>query len=92
MEITTSITWIFMVLIATLWQHSRHTSYVAPLEYFLDDRLKGLMCTFYTLSGNVGHILHYIKVFQPPYKWTEEKQNINTQTVAFQTHILCGSS
>jgi hypothetical protein len=49
--------------------------------------------TFYTLSGYFGHKLHYIiKVLQPPYKWTQEKQNINTHTVAFQTHKLCGSS
>jgi hypothetical protein len=48
--------------------------------------------TFYTLSGYFDHKLHYIKVLQPPQKWTQEKQNINTQTVAFQTHKLCGSS
>jgi hypothetical protein len=44
--------------------------------------------TFYTLSGYFGHKLHYIKVLQPPKKWTQEKQNINTHTVAFQTQIM----
>jgi hypothetical protein len=48
--------------------------------------------TFYTLSWYFGHKLHYIKLLQPPKKWTQEKQNINTQTVAFQTHKLCKSS
>jgi hypothetical protein len=37
-------------------------------------------CTFSTLSGYVGHKLHYIKVLQPPYNWTEKTEYQHTDS------------
>jgi hypothetical protein len=81
-----------------------HTEYQRQHSGILDTHIMWLLlsiflmtyetesCTFYTLSRYFGHKLHCINVLQPPKKWTEEKQNINTQTGEFQTHNLCGYS
>jgi hypothetical protein len=46
---------------------------------------------FYNLSCQFAHELHYIGVGPPTKRWYEKEMNINTRTVALQTHNLCGS-